>query len=260
MYVDTGKVKIHYQARGEAEQTLVLIHGLGMSSELWKSQIPEFSKHFRTIAVDLRGFGKSERPDDPDAYSIDAMTKDIIELIKSLEIHGCHLLGTSMGGFVAQSLAIAEPTLCKSLILCHTAPKMSIPENIINERVESLLKMSLKEYGALVAEQACSPRASFDIKSWVVNMITKNDKSTYTKVLTKGLSDFDVTRSLSRIVLPTLVVVGENDRVLPPEEGRKIAQLVKNSKIVEISEVGHLGYAEKPRTFNNLVLDFLKEL
>ena len=260
MLIDIGGTQLHFQEQGEAKKTLVLLHGLGMNCELWRSQVPVFSRYFRTIAVDLRGFGKSSAPKGPGAFKIDAMAKDIIELIKKLGISGCHLLGTSMGGFVAQSLAISEPTLCKSLVLSNTAPKMSIPKKILEERIEALSTLPLDEYGNLVAEQACSSKSPRELKEWVISMIKKNDRAIYQKVLIEGLSEFNVLPSLRKITLPTLVIVGEHDRVLPAEEGRKIGRLIKGSKVVEISSVGHLAYAEKPDTFNNLVLNFLKSI
>ena len=91
-------------------------------------------------------------------------------------------------------------------------------------------------------------------------MIEKNDKSTYTKILTEGLRDFNVTKSLNTINLPTLVITGEEDKVLPAEQGRKIADLIPGSRIKEIAGVGHLGYAEEPEIFNSHVLEFLRNL
>ena len=99
---------------------LLLIHGLGMSSALWRNQVPVFAQHSRTVAVDLRGFGRSSKPGHPGAYAIDVLAEDMVAVMQRLGLAGCHVLGTSMGGFVAQAIAIAHPELCRSLILCHT--------------------------------------------------------------------------------------------------------------------------------------------
>ena len=96
------------------------------------------------IAVDLRGFGKSDRPTEPGSYAVEVLARDLV-------ISSMHFLGTSMGGFIGQALAFAEPALCRSLILCHTATRMSIPEDVLQERVQALQKMSMEEYGRVVA-------------------------------------------------------------------------------------------------------------
>ena len=258
MIVDTGDVKLFVQQTGKGEP-LILLHGLGMSSALWINQTPVFSQHFHTVAVDLRGFGQSSRPDRPGAYAIDILAEDIAELIRQLELEHCHVLGTSMGGFIAQTLALAHPALCRSLVLCHTAPRMSIPSDVLERRVVALGSMPLEEYAEIVVEQACSANASRALRTWVAGLLVRNDKRTYTQVMTEGLRGFDVNAQLGKIRIPTLVITGEHDQVLPKEGGEEIARLIPGAMLVEIEGVGHLGYAENPAEFNDAVLSFLND-
>ncbi len=259
MIVDTGRAKIYVQETGLGDP-LVLVHGLGMSSKLWFNQIDEFSRHFRTFAVDLRGFGESSKPREAGAYSIEELARDIASVIEQLQISPTHFLGTSMGGFVAQSLALSRPELFRSLILCHTSPKMSMPENVLKERVTALMSMSMSEYADIVVSQACSSSADTSFRKWLTEMIVKNDKEVYTQVLTEGLRDFDMGSELGKINIPTLVITGEHDQVLPSVGGEEIASLINNVELVEIKGVGHLGYAEKPDEFNQAVLSFLGKI
>ena len=259
MFVDTGDVKLFVQQSGEGEP-LILLHGLGMSSALWKNQAPVFSRHFHTVAVDLRGFGQSSRPEGPGDYAIDILAEDIAVLIGRLKLDCCHVLGTSMGGFIAQALALARPDLCRSLILCHTAPRMSIPPGILARRAEALNNMPLDEYAGIVVEQACSANASRELRTWIAGLIAGNDKRAYTQVMTEGLRDFDAGEELGSIDLPTLVITGEHDQVLPREGGEEIARLIPGARLVQLDGVGHLGYAERPAEFNEAVLSFLNEV
>lgn len=259
MIVDTGEVKLFVQQAGEGEP-LILLHGLGMSSALWINQTPMFSRHFHTVAVDLRGFGQSSRPDRPGGYAIDILAEDIAVLIERLKLGRCHVLGTSMGGFIAQALALAHPGLCRSLVLCHTAPRMSIPPDVLARRVEALGTMPLEEYAEIVIEQACSADASQELRSWIAGLIARNDKRAYTQVMTEGLRDFDVGAQIGKIGIPTLVITGEHDRVLPGEGGEEIARLIPGAMLVEMEGVGHLGYAERPAEFNEAVLFFLNDV
>jgi len=257
MFVENGKVNLFYVEEGTGDP-LVLIHGLGMSHELWAQQLSEFSKNFRTIAIDLRGFGRSSRPSDPGSYAIERLASDIACVIENLGVGPCHILGTSMGGFVAQTMALDYPALCRSLILCHTAPRMSIPLEIVQSRVESLSTMEMEEYSDIVLEQAFSEEASGDERKFIAKLIAENDKKVYAQVLVEGLTEFDVAGRLSEINSPTLVITGEYDRVLPKEGGQEIHDLIARSKYYEVSGVGHLGYIERPDLFNRVVVEFLK--
>lgn len=259
MKIDTGGAEIHIHERGAGEP-LVLVHGLGMSGALWRYQIEAFAESFRTIAVDLRGFGESSKPAAPGSYAIEALAEDIAGVARSLELPPFHFLGTSMGGFVGQALALAHPALCRSLVLCHTGPRMSIPPDVLAARVKALETQSLEEYADLVLGQALAPGAPAELTSWVREMIARNDKRAYTQVLTEGLSAFDVSDRVDQIDLPTLVVIGTLDRVIPPDEGRELASRIAGAKSVEIAGVGHLGYAERPEAFNEAVLGFLSSL
>lgn len=256
MRINTGELEINLQRTGTGEP-LVLIHGLGMSHRLWRDQVPEFARHFEVIAVDLRGFGASDKPERPGAYAIPALAQDIAAVIAELGHDGAHVLGTSMGGFVALQLGITHPEICRSLVLCHTGATMSIPPDILAARVELLSQAPLSEYAALVTEQALAPGAGPTLKDWVHKMIVNNDKRAYAQVLTEGLRDFDVRAEVTGITLPTQVIIGELDRVIPPQEGRALAQLIPGARLDEINGVGHLGYAEQPAQFNQRVLAFL---
>ncbi len=258
MIIDAGRARIFVREQGAGEP-LLLVHGLGMSSELWVHQMPAFAERFRTIAVDLRGFGQSSKPDYAGAYTIETLAEDMAAVITSLGIAGCHFLGTSMGGFVGQALALAHPGLCASLVLCHTAPRMSIPADILAARVAALARMPLEEYAEIVIEQALSPNAGPELRRWVADMIARNDKRAYTQVLTEGLKDFDASDRLGEISQRTLVITGELDQVLPPQGGREIAKRMANARHIEIPAVGHLGYAENPAVFNDAVISFLSQ-
>jgi pimeloyl-ACP methyl ester carboxylesterase len=127
-------------------------------------------------------------------------------------------------------------------------------------RLDALRNQPLDEYAQLVVSQACSSRASAELRAWVAAMLARNDKRAYTQVLSEGLAGFDVRGELARLTLPTLVVTGTDDQVLPPSGGRELARLIDSAQLVELAGVGHLGYAEDPQAFNRSVLAFLDAL
>jgi pimeloyl-ACP methyl ester carboxylesterase len=252
-------VTLHYESSGSGP-TLVCLHGLGMSSALWVSQVASLSPTHRLVLPDLRGFGRSTRPRQPGGYAMSLLAADVIALIRAVEKGPVHLLGTSMGGFVAQEIALAAPEICRSLVLCHTACRMSIPDDVLALRIRALREEPMADYGRLVASQALAPDAPPSLREWLVDMVARNDRDAYTRVLVEGLSQFDASARVSSICLPTLVVVGELDRVIPPEQGRELARLIPGARLVSIAGTGHLSYAERPDVFNETLLNFLSSL
>ena len=93
-----------------------------------------------------RGFGRSSRPDTEGAYAIERMAEDVSRVAAALELGPFHLLGTSMGGFVCLTLALAEPGLCRSLVLCHTGFRMSIPADVLESRLRALQEALIAIY------------------------------------------------------------------------------------------------------------------
>lgn len=259
--IRAGGVTLHVREWGPAgAPPLVMLHGLGMSSELWPHQVGALSREHRMIAVDLRGFGRSEKPTAAGAYAVERFADDVVSLVNELRLPKLHLLGTSMGGFIAETVALRVPERLLSLILCHTGFRMSIPADILEARVAALRSEPMEAYGQMVASQALAPGAPAELRDWLVELLARNDREAYTRVLVEGLRAFDLESRVGEIRLPTLVVIGELDRVIPAAEGRLLAARIPGAEQVVIEGVGHLGYAERPEAFNDALLGFLKRV
>jgi 3-oxoadipate enol-lactonase len=254
--IDLGKIALNVRQWG-AGDPVVLVHGLGMSSDLWLHQVRPFSARYHVIAIDLRGFGRSDCPRGVGMYTIDNFAADIADVIRALDLAPVHYVGTSMGGYFGIALALNAPQLCRSLALCHTACRSSIADDVLEARITALTNQSMDEYAKLVSVQALAQPADPVVTEWLEGRVARNDRDVYTQVLTEGLRNFDTTDRVKSIQLPTLALVGENDRVIPPQHGREIADLIPNAQLIEIAGVGHLSYMEKPDTFNQALLEFL---
>ena len=239
-------------------ETLFLVHGLGANSHLWFKQIPVFAEHYHVIAIDLRGFGRSSKPQGRENYSIAIMAQDVIDVCAELGIEKINFLGTSMGGFIGQQLVLMAPSLCESVILAHTACEFAIPEEVMAARLQALDETSMDDYADLVAQQALAEPPDPIVKEWLKEMIANNDREAYKHVLAGALAEFDLAKEIGNISCPTLVISGSDDRVLPPDGGRKIASLIKQATFVLVDGVGHIGYVEKPQPFNQSVMSFLQ--
>jgi pimeloyl-ACP methyl ester carboxylesterase len=126
--VHVNGVKLYYETYGQGE-ALLLIAGIGYGTWLWAKQIPELSKYFSVIAFDNRGVGRSDKPDIE--YTISLLASDAYELLRALNVERAHILGISLGGFIAQQLALDHPEIVNKLILCSTSfggPNMILPK------------------------------------------------------------------------------------------------------------------------------------
>ena len=162
-----------------------------------------------------------------------------------------------MGGYIGIILAVIAPELCRSLVLCHTGCRASIPKDVLQFRLDALKNQSMEEYAKLVSGQALAQPADPIVTEWVEENLARNNREVYTQILVEGLSYFDATERVASIRIPTLVIVGDQDRVIPPEHGREVAGLIDGAQLVEIEGVGHLSYMERPEVFNQAILDFL---
>lgn len=252
-------VEIHVKQWGDGTP-LLLIHGLGMSTDLWKHQLPVLGRTHRLIALDLRGFGRSSKPTAPGAYAIAEMARDVAAVAAELGIARAHVLGTSMGGFVAQELALVHRDLCRSVVLAHTSARMTMPADVLASRLALLRSAPIASYAELVADQALAAPVDPAVRAWLVAMLARNDARAYERVLVEGLGGFDRSADTEAIAPPALVIVGELDRVIPPDGGRELAKRIRGAELVEIAGVGHISYAERPMSFNGAVAHFLRRV
>ena len=251
-----GDIDINVRQWG-AGKPLLLVHGLGTNASLWVNQVDEFSRNFLVVAVDLRGFGRSSKPVSREAYSIELMANDVIGVCEALGFESINFLGSSMGGFIGQQIALSAPQLIDRLILAHTACEFAIPADVMADRLKALDETSMDDYAALVLKQALAQPPDPILAEWLGEMIADNQLDAYKHVLAGALADFNLANDIEKITRPTLVIAGSDDRVLPPEGGRKIAKQIPNARFHIIDGVGHIGYAEKPVEFNQMVLEFL---
>ena len=251
-FFDSDGLKLRYFECGEGEP-LILIHGLGDCIEGWTFQYDELSEHFRVVALDLRGFGMSDVPDE---ITIADFAVDVKNLMDHLELSRANLLGLSMGGVVCMEFYKQHPGRVKSLILANTLHK--VPDKAMFEQRLKLLESSpnLDQIAEFIAETSLHQDRE-DLREMVRTIIRKNDKRFYTMV-TAELGKIDYESLLPKIDVPTLVITAEYDITTPPALGREIARLIPNSKLVEVKNSAHLAKLENPEEFNGYIIDFLK--
>ncbi len=255
-------VELFYIKEGKGEP-LVLISGLG-SKMSWDFQIPFFKEKMMVISLHNRGVGKSSRPNYP--YTMDMFVEDIKNLLEHLNIkQKIHLCGISMGGMIVQNYALKYPNSVKSLMLCATSAIYS--PNALIEAQELMQNFS--------PEQKFKTRVAA-LFSRPFKKILRQDKALYKSLEKEFMEDpttlqdyvnqgaaitgHDTTNDLDKIKHPTLIILGDDDRIIPTLEHSKLLhEKIPNSKLEIITNTGHGFNTEKAEEVNNIMWNFIKE-
>jgi 3-oxoadipate enol-lactonase len=246
-------ITINYKVDGEGEP-LLMVSGLGADLKSWMIQLLSFKRHYRVIRFDNRGVGKSDKPFGP--YSIRMMADDAIGLMDHLGIRKAHVLGMSMGGMIAQEIAINYPERVLRLILACTFA------------CESRENGQTREYGKVTAHP--TPESRDELSSLAFNkpfcrfvfgslarLTTKKGWEIGFEAQRAAIRGHDALDRLAHIAAPTLVIAGTEDRVIRPSSSDTIAARIPRAELVWIEHGSHAIGVETRRQFNEAVLSFL---
>lgn len=253
----TESTSIDYDINGEGPP-LVLISGLGFGRWGWFKQVPAFSRHFRTITFDVRGERRLEN-------GVGDLVGDVVVLLDHLGVKKAHVLGTSLGGFVAQELALLRPDLVDRLVLVCTSYGGRGPESISPGALADMLGWSsFSPEGAVRRglETATSEvyRAEHadefeQIVRW--RLADSPSGAAYYEQARAGAS-FDLSRDVGHITSPTLVIHGSEDRYVPVANAAALAGTIPGAKLRVLDNAGHLVFIERFADVNREVVSFLK--
>lgn len=234
---------------------VLLIHGLGGDHQNWLYQIPALCGRYPIVTVDLRGHGVSS-PATSD-YTIADMALDLVRLLRVLGIEKVHLVGLSLGGVVAQQFALDFPYATASLLLAGTF--CAIPKEMRTVAAESLRFIEDNTMAAIAAARitaAFSDAVNPTMRGYVIDRVASNDKAAYLRAA-RAVFAFSAADRMAEIRVPTLVVVGEHDRVTPPVLSEALASRIASARLVRIPDAGHICVMEQPAAFNRVMLEFL---
>lgn len=271
--LDDGRT-IAFVDEGESEEVIIFVHGLGSYLPAWKKNIEVLKNNYRTIAIDLPGYGKSSK--EPHEGTPEFYADVISNLMKKLNIEKANIAGHSMGGQAAITMAIKYPQQVKRLILVAPAGIESFTEGQKEwfREVMTVQGVKLTPVNQLRANVYSNfynmpDDAEFMITDRIaLREAEQFDNYCYAVVQSvNGMVDQPVVNLLDRITQPTLIVFGENDNLIPnpylnpgytSEVGYKGKELIPNSELVMIPECGHFLQFEKPEVFNEAIKNFLR--
>ncbi|GJM28977.1 MAG: lipolytic protein [Cyclobacteriaceae bacterium] len=259
-YADSNGVKIYYQVRGEGDP-LVLIMGFGADGNLWEQHVKEYEKHFKCLLIDNRGVGNSDQP--PGPYSTDLMAEDTLAVMKHAGVEKARVAGISMGGAIAQQLALNYPEKVHSLALISTWPRfnnyaITVYENLKKLRVTSKPDEFMELLQLWIFAPPYYEDHLEDLKAAQVSAL--NNPNPQTSSGFNGQLDacinHNVVERLHEIRLPTLITVGEMDIFTPPEFSKILHQGIEGSIYVNFPEGGHVHHWEDLERFNKVSSTF----
>jgi 3-oxoadipate enol-lactonase len=250
---------LHVEEHGDGE-VLLLHQGLGQGSWAWRYSAPVFAERFRTIVFDTRGTGRSHVPDEP--YGVAELAEDAVAI---LDNRTAHVVGFSMGGYVALTLALSRPELARSLVLAGTGAggPTRIPRPAhVRDAFEAAMRLPAEEarratlpYTFAAGWAEANPERVEEVVA--ASLEHPTPLRTIEAHMAACYRFYDEGIEVERIDVPALVVHGDEDLIVPVENGRELARRLPTARYVELAGRGHNLMLQDPETFNELVLNFL---
>ena len=246
-------------------RTYVLLHAFPLGANQWEPQIRSIPAGWRLITPDLRGFGGSTELDSLSALAITDYAHDVVDLLEELALPRAVIGGLSMGGYAALALLQSAPQYVEALVLADTRATADSPEGRANRR--SMLALVDREGPSGVAREMMpkllgktTRETNPAIEAQVRRLIKQQSPVAIRGGIHRMMHRPDTTALLPLITVPTLVIVGEEDELTPPEDSRRIAEAVPGATLVTIPAAGHLSNLEQPDAFNAALNAFLAKL
>jgi pimeloyl-ACP methyl ester carboxylesterase len=258
-FVTINRNKIRYLEDGHSDRIIILMHGLGGYAERWSNLIPLLNKKFHIFAPDLIGYGQSDKPSVD--YTPEFFVKFVFDFIETLGIKKTCMIGTSLGGqIVAECAATQSPTIEKIILISPAGIMRKSTPTLdaytmaalypIKESVKTAYRMMVGP-GKQVSE--------ISIERFVNNMSRPNAKMVFLSTLLGLKNAPDICEKLGRIIIPTLLIWGKEDKLIPFEYSQQFVSAISNCEFIPMEGCGHSPYVEDPEKLSELVIKFLSK-
>ena len=250
-------VRLHFREDGDPNGApIVFANSLGTDLRLWDKVVPRLPAGLRIIRYDKRGHGLSSCPNGP--YSMGALVRDLEQLLDHLEVRDAMVVGLSIGGMIAQGLAVKRLDLVRAAVFSNTGAKIGQP-SMWADRMDAVRQGGIEALADATMERWFSRdfRATSEVEIWR-NMMTRQPVEGYLGC-SAAISGTDFYTPTSGLRLPVLGIAGSEDGSTPPDLVRETVDLVPGSQFALIRRAGHLPCVEKPEEYAELLTNFLKD-
>ena len=261
-HVNVDGLSIHYDQRGEGPD-IVLLHGIGGNTKLWRYQLEGLSGGFRVTAWDAPGYGGSEDPDAND-WTMAGYAERLAGFLDALGIERAHILGQSWGGVLAQEFYRSYPERFISLVLSDTyagggAQPAGEQDSALQARLRALDTMTPAEMARQRVHALLMPDAPQELVAEVESVLAEIHPAGY-RMAAIALANANTLDVQPAIAVPTLITAGDSDAIVPPERAREMQATIPESQLVVIENAGHLPCVERPEIYNDAIREFLDEV
>lgn len=260
-FATINDVTLHYQVIGAPPEKpqLVFINSLGTDFRIWRDVIVRFVGEAGIVTYDKRGHGLSDVT--PAPYMLDDHVNDLIALLDHLNVKGAILVGLSVGGLIAQSLASKRPDLVQALVLCDTGMRIG-NEAIWNQRIEAIQSRGMAAIGNAVMERWFTPafrEAKHEEMVGYRNMVTRIPMDGYIGTCA-AIRDADLTDIASTLPQPAACIVGDGDVATTPALVAEMAKTIPGARYDVIKDCGHLPCVEQPQMLADIIKAFIADV
>lgn len=271
-FIEVNGLNVHYKTFGKGEPVFILLHGFGASLFSWREVMTPLAEYGTVIAYDRPAFGLTKRPlewEGKSPYSPQSQVELVIGLMDALRIKKAILVGNSAGGTISMQTALQYPERVQALVLVDPAvyagggapawvrPLLKTPQM---KRVGPLIARQIQARGPELIELAWHDPSKITpeiIEGYQKPLQAENwDKALW--YLTVSSEESGLAERVNELTLPTLVITGDNDRIVPTEQSIRLADALPNAALVVIPQCGHLPHEECPAEFMQAVAEFLQ--
>ncbi len=255
---DLGDVALHYRVDGpEDAPTVVFANSLGTDFRLWDDVLALLPQGLRYVRYDKRGHGSSSCPQGP--YSMGALVRDAERLLDHLNVRDCVFVGLSIGGLIAQGLAVKRLDQVRAMVLSCTAAKIGTAQ-MWQDRIDAIKADGVEPMAdGIIDRWFAKPFVASGASLPWRNMLARTPAEGYAGCCA-AIAGTDFYTPTSGLTLPTLGIAGTEDGSTPPDLVRETVDLIKGSRFELIRGVGHLPCVEKPEQYAALLTQFLKDI
>jgi 2-hydroxy-6-oxonona-2,4-dienedioate hydrolase len=264
MQLDVNGYNIRYLRYGNMKngdsgrkEILVLLHGIGASADRWSYVSPTLSKYYQLIIPDIVGFGYSDKP--TVEYTMDFFVSFFEDFLRELGVERLSIIGSSFGGYLGTEFTARNPKNVDKLILAAPAGAMRTSTRTLDQYIMAALYPTYENTKRAFKDMANEPSVVSEetVRDFMNRMRLPNAKYAFMSTLLAIRDSQSLSKSLSKIDVPTLLIWGENDRMIPLAYSKEYTE-ISRSNLTIIDNCGHTPFVEKPVEFNNIVLKFLK--
>jgi 3-oxoadipate enol-lactonase len=260
MRIKAGSIHLNYELTGKSGAPVVMLsHSLGSNLAMWNLQRTALEGRYQVLTYDMRGHGNSDISEG--AYTLEQLADDALYLLDALKIDRVHFVGLSIGGMIAQAMALKHPDRLLTLTLCSTSaylPPPALP--ILRERIETARNQGLSALVEGTLERwFTAPYAQEQVQTLepIRSQFLATSVAGYIGC-SEAIGRLNFIERLPAIALPTLILVGQDDPGTPVAASEAIHERIKGSKLVILPSASHLSNIQQASLFNQHLLEFLQ--